>query len=65
MMDNKTLLAHEAQLGAGKPFRGAQPMHLTDSEAEAFQWLQLHTKRLEQEKVLDRWVGEAVGRIGD
>jgi len=60
MMDNKTLLAHEAQLGAGKPFRGAQPMHLTDSEAEAFQWLHLHTKRLEQEKVLDRWVGEAV-----
>lgn len=60
MMDNKTLLAHEAQTGEGKPFRGAQPMHLTDSEAAAFQWLHLHTKRLEQEKVLDTWVGEAV-----
>ena len=60
MMDMQTLQAHEAQQGAGKPFRGAQPMHLTDSEAEAFQWLHVHTKRLEQEKLLDRWVGEAV-----
>lgn len=60
MMDMQTLQAHEAQRGTGKPFRGAQPIHLTDSEAEAFQWLHVHTKRLEQEQLLDTWVREAV-----
>lgn len=65
MMNQDTLLSHEEGIVEGNGSISAMPTNLSTSEAATFDYCMKNNARLEQEKILQLYVDQAISKIAD